>query len=142
MLPAEPMPARVLRPRHRHLVRAFAQALLAIPEEDTVLDELVDRFEAHLGAVSRALRPLLLLALDWIRWLPLVLLVAWRPFDELAVEQRCALLERIDRSRSPLLFLPLVAYKTLLSMMHFEGARELRALGYSVSERTRWKRVA
>jgi hypothetical protein len=133
------MKASVLADRHRRVVGALAQALLAIPPQpaweaaeqrrDSV-DELVDGFDAHIAAVSPSLRRLLLLSVDWVRWLPLLLFLAWRPFDELSLDRRTTLLERMDRSRSPLLFLPLVAYKTLLSMMHFERAVELRAMGY------------
>jgi hypothetical protein len=135
-----------LAARHRRVARAFAEALLALPprtgQAPDAADTLVDRFDAHLAAVSRSLRPLLLLALDWVRWLPLVLFVAPRLFEDLPVEARASLLERMDRSRSPLLFLPLVAYKTLLSMMHFEEAAELHALGYPGDDRARWKRVS
>jgi hypothetical protein len=129
--------------RHRRVARALAEALLALPRpsgEPDPADALIDRFDAHVAAVSRSLRPLLLLALDWLRWVPLVLFVALRPFDELPVEARTSILERMERSRSPLLFLPLVAYKTLLSMMHYEQVSELYALGYPGEERVRWKR--
>jgi hypothetical protein len=111
-------------------------------EEQARLAELVDQFDAHLAAVSPSLRLGLLVALEWIRWLPFALFVALRPFDELSGAERTKLLERMERSSSPLLFLPLVAYKTLLSMIHFESPRELHALGYPGDERTRWKRVA
>jgi hypothetical protein len=135
-----------LAPRHRRVARALVEALLALPprsgEEPDAAERLVDRFDAHVGAVSRSLRPALLFALDWLRWLPLVLLVALRPFEELPVEARTHLLERMERSRSPLLFLPLVAYKTLLSMMHFEQTAELRELGYPGEDRLRWKRAS
>jgi hypothetical protein len=47
----------------------------------------------------------------------------------------------MERSRSPLLFLPFVAYKTLLSMIHFQQTTELRALGYPGDHRVRWKRA-
>jgi hypothetical protein len=134
---------RALSPSRRRVAHAFAAALLAVPEaERERLDRLVDQFDAHLAAVSPSLRVGLLVALEWIRWLPFALLVAWRPFDELSTTERTKLLERMDRSSSPLLFLPLVAYKTLLSMIHFESPRELLALGYPGDERTRWKRVA
>jgi hypothetical protein len=135
-----------LAARHRRVARAFAEALLALPaapgDGPGPADALVDTFDAHLGSVSRGLRPLLLLALDWLRWLPVVLFVAARPFENLSLAARTSLLERMDRSRSPLLFLPLVAYKTLLSMMHFEQTAELRALGYPGEDRVRWKRVS
>jgi hypothetical protein len=138
--------AITLAARHRRVARAFAEALLALPaapgDGPGAADALVDTFDAHLASVSRGLRPLLLLALDWLRWLPVVLFVAARPFEDLPVAARTSLLERMDRSRSPLLFLPLVAYKTLLSMMHFEQATELRALGYPGEERARWKRAS
>jgi hypothetical protein len=139
----EGVPPRVLSPRQRGTVHAFAQALLAIPAEERArIELLVDRFDAHLSVVSPALRSGLFVALAWIRWLPLALFVAWRPFDELSVEEGTKLLERMESSRSPLLFLPLVAFKTLLSMMHFEQPHELYALGYAGDQRTRWKRVA
>jgi hypothetical protein len=132
-----------LAPRHRRVARALSEALLALPhrpaEGPDALEAIVDRFEAHVGAVSRSLRPLLLLALDWLRWLPLVLFVALRPFEDLPVGARTSLLERMERSRSPLLFLPFVAFKTLLSMMHFEEDGELRELGYPGEDRVRWK---
>jgi hypothetical protein len=141
------MHSRVLSPGHRRVVGALAQALLAIPEapapaESEAVAAIADRFDDHLAAVSKALRAMLVVALAWLRWLPLVLVVSWRPFDELPVGTRTALLERMERSRSPLLFLPFVAYKTLLSMIHYESAPELRALGYPGDERTRWKRLA
>ncbi len=141
------MHPKTLAARHRRVVGALAQALLAIPEaeapaESQALVAITDRFDDHLAAVSKALRAMLLVSLEWIRWLPLVLLVSWRTFDELPAGGRTALLERMERSRSPLLFLPLVAYKTLLSMMHYESGSELHALGYPGDERARWKRLA
>ena len=141
------MHPRTLSPSHRRVVGALAQALLALPEraaseESEAIAAITDRFDDHLAAVSKALRAMLLVSIEWIRWLPLVLVVSWRSFDELPVGPRTALLERMERSRSPLLFLPLVAYKTLLSMIHYESATELRALGYPGDERARWKRLA
>lgn len=129
-----------LSPRHGLVVRAVAEGLFAHddgprPEQ---LDRVVARYEEQVGAVSRQLRPVLLLALDFVRWLPLLLLVAMRPFEELPVERRTALLERMERSRLWPLVLSFVAYKTLLTMIFFEDESEQRAMGYPGPERKRW----
>jgi hypothetical protein len=88
-------------------------------------------------------RSLLLLALELVRWLPLLLFVALRPFEDVSLEKRGALLERMDRSRVTLLLLPLVAFKTVLSMHFFEDEAELRAMGYpGDDERKRWLKLA
>jgi hypothetical protein len=127
------------------LVRALGEALFhhaggPRPEQ---LDTLVVRFEEHLVPVSRALRPMLLLALDFVRWLPVLLLVAARPFEDLSIDGRIRLLERMDRSRVILLLMPLVAFKTLLAMIFFEDPGELFAMGYpGDGERKRWLKIA
>ena len=58
------------------------------------------------------------------------------------MRRRVALLERMDRSSWFVLLIPLVAYKTLLSMHYFESATELRAMGYPGDTRKRWLRPA
>lgn len=133
-----------LAPRHRAMVRAVGEGLFAHDDGPTAaqLDALVARYEEHLAAVSVQIRPLLLLALDFIRWLPLLLFVAWRPFEELPVEGRTALLERMEKSRAMPLFLPFVAQKTLLTLLFFESPEELRAMGYPGPERKRWLKQA
>jgi hypothetical protein len=136
------MTAHVLLLRHRRVARAFAEALLALHEDPRRLDAVVDTFEAHLARVSRSLRRMLLLALDLLRWLPLLFFVSLRPFEALRLEQRRAVLERMERSPATLLLLPLVAYKALFSMIFFEGADELRALGYRGDDRQRRRHTA
>lgn len=138
------MPRFELSPRHRTMVRAIAGALFEHESGPTEaqLDAVATAFEAHLGAVSMQLRPVLLLALDFVRWLPVLLFVAARPFEDLEVEARARLLERMERSRFVLFVLAFVAYKTLLSMIFFELPEELRAMGYPGVERKRWLRAA
>ncbi len=138
------MPRFELSPRHRTMVRAIAGALFEHESGPTEaqLDAVATAFEAHLGAVSMQLRPVLLLALDFVRWLPVLLFVAARPFEDLEVEARGRLLERMERSRFVLFVLAFVAYKTLLSMIFFELPEELRAMGYPGVERKRWLRAA
>jgi len=107
------------------------------------LDALVDAVDRHLEPVSPVQRALLLLALDLIRWLPVLLLLAPRLFEDLSVERRLQLLERMDRSRATLLLMPLVAFKTLLCMHFFEDESELRAMGYpGDDQRKRWLKIA
>lgn len=133
-----------LSPRHRSMVRAIAGALFEHDDgpTDAQLDAVVSAYEAHIGALSAQLRPVLLLSLDLVRWLPLLLFVAARPFDELDVAARVRLLERMERSRVVPLVLAFVAYKTLLTMLFFETPEELRAMGYPGAERKRWLRAA
>jgi hypothetical protein len=138
--PAPPVPAP-LAPRHRDVVRALAEALFAVDAKLHPLERVVDAFEDHLGRVSRSLRRMLLLALELVRWLPLLLFFAAAPFEALPVERRTALLGRMERSRALVVLMPLVAFKTLLSMIFYEDAGELRALGYGGDERVRWRRA-
>jgi hypothetical protein len=133
-----------LAARHRAVLRALGEALFAHasgprPEQ---LDALVAGVTAHLQPVSRVQRTLLLVALDFVRWLPVLLFTSLAPFDEMSVEKRILLLERMDRSHATLLLMPLVAYKTLLCMHFFEDEGELRAMGYPGDERKRWLRTA
>jgi hypothetical protein len=107
------------------------------------LDALVNGFEAHLTPVSRTLRFGLLAMLDLIRWLPVLLLVSLRPFEDLPREGRVRLLERMERSRAAVLLVPLVAYKSFLAFIFFEDPDELRAMGYpGDGVRKRWLKLA
>jgi hypothetical protein len=121
-----------LRPRHRTVVRALAEALLHHDggPGDEQLDVLVERLDAHIGVVSPTLLRGLLAALDLMRWMPLLMLFAWSTLEGLPVERRVSLLERMERSRLPLVVLPLVAFKTMVSLAFFEDPAELRAMGY------------
>ena len=152
-MPSLPSPARAdalaapsftLSPRHRTTVRAIAGALFEHEGGPTPaqLDAVVATYEAHVGAVSMQLRPVLLVALDFVRWLPVLLFVAARPFEDLDVDERVRLLERMERSRFTPLVLAFVAYKTLLTMIFFEMPEELRAMNYPGLERKRWLRAA
>jgi hypothetical protein len=133
-----------LATRQRAVVRALGATLFAHadgprPEQ---LDALVDGFERHLVPVSAVQRALLLVALELVRWLPVLLFVAPRTFEDLSLDRRLRLLERMDRSRFTVLLMPLIAFKTLLSMYFFEDPSELRAMGYPGDERKRWLKIA
>jgi hypothetical protein len=133
-----------LSPHQRAVVRALGEALFhhdrgPSPEQ---LDTLVDGVQAHLVPVSRPQRFMLLLALELVRWLPVLLLSALDTFEGLSVERRLRILERMDRSRVLVLLMPLVAFKTLFAMLFFEQPAELRAMGYPGDDRKRWLRLA
>ncbi len=139
------MAAFTLAPRHRAVVRSLVEALFhhdAGPRPEQ-LDAVTLAVEAHFAPVRRAQRSFLLLALDLVRWLPLLLLTGLTLFEDLPVARRVALLERMDCSKSLLLYLPVVAFKTLLAMLFFEQPEELRAMGYPGDDaRKRWLKLA
>jgi hypothetical protein len=127
-------------PRQRAMFRALGEALFGYlrgPTEGQLAALVVD-MERHLGAVSRTQRTLLLLALELVRWLPVLLLTSTHPFEELSIDRRNVILRRMDHAKSPLLLMPLIAFKTLMSLHFYESERELRAMGYPGDERKRW----
>ena len=128
----------------RAVVRALGEALFQHEDGPThaQLDTLVDAVEAHLRPVSRPQRAALLLGLALVRWLPVLLGVALATFEQVSIAKRLRILERMDRSRVLLLLMPLVAFKTLLSMLFFEQPAELRAMGYPGDDRKRWRLLA
>jgi hypothetical protein len=131
-----------LKPRHRPVVRAFAEALFhhAVPVPEARLDAFAGEVDRFISPASKTLRFGLLLMLDVIRWLPLV--VVGRPalFENLPLDARITLLERLEGSRLAPLTLILVAYKTMMTVLFFEEATELAATGYPGSARERWKK--
>ena len=133
-----------LAPRQRAVIRALGATLFAHAEgpRPEQLDALVDGFERHLVPVSAVQRTLLLLAVDLVRWLPVLLFIAPQTFEDLDLPRRLRLLERMDRSRFTALLMPLIAFKSLLSMYFFEDETELRAMGYPGDERKRWLKIA
>jgi hypothetical protein len=137
------MPYR-LAPHQRAMFRALGEALFfhAAGPRPAQLDALAEGMERHLEPVSRTQRTLLLLALELVRWLPLLLFVAARPFEDVSVDERVRILERMDRSHATLLLMPLVAFKSIMAMHFFEDADELRAMGYPGDERKRWLKIA
>jgi hypothetical protein len=137
------MAAFTFSERQRAVMKALGEAILHHADGPTPpqLDVLMADAEAHLGRVSRPQRAAILLGLLLVRFLPFLLLSALEPFDALSVPKRLRLLERMDRSRWSVLLMPLVAFKSLLSLLFFEQPAELRAMGYPGDDRKRWLRV-
>jgi len=122
---------RTFAPRHRRVLRAFAEARL---------DALVENCDDFVSRASKTLRFGLTGILDAIRWLPILVIHRFSTFEELSTADRVTMLERMDRAAPPLPLM-LVAYKTILAMLFFEAPRELTDIGYPGPERERWKRA-
>lgn len=130
-----------LRPRHRPVARAIAEALMSPDGEASAarLDAFVDDLDAFISPASKTLRFGFLAMLTIMRWSPL-LYGRFRTFEELTVDERIAHMHKLEASKVAQLPLIVVAYKTVMSMLYYEDEAELRALGYPGPERHRWKK--
>lgn len=131
-----------LRPSHRPVVRALAEAMFS-PDgevESARLDAFVDDVDAFISPASKTLRFGLVLMLVVIRWSPLFFF-RFTPFDAMNVEDRVAHLERLEHAKVRQLPLLVVAYKTILTMLFYEDVEEQRKIGYPGPERKRWLRT-
>ncbi len=133
-----------LLPRHRPVVRAFAEALFHHdpPVPEARLDGFAEEVDRFISPASKTLRFGLLLMLDVVRWLPPLVLGRWALFEDLTLDQRVRMLDALDRSRVTPLALILVAYKTLMTVLFFEEPTERSATGYPGPERVRWRGTA
>jgi hypothetical protein len=128
-----------LKARHRPVVRALGEAFFSPDGEATAdeLDALVADVDAFISPASKTLRFGLLLMLDVLRLSP-VLFGRLSFFDELPVDDRIHVLEKLEGSRIVQAPLLVVGYKTLMSMLFYEPPARMRALGYT-EERRRYK---
>jgi hypothetical protein len=104
------------------------------------LDAYVDDVDDHMSRASKTLRFGLLLMIEALRLLPPLIVRRFRVFDDLDLEDRVTMLQRMDRSRFPIFPLIVVAFKTLMTMGWFEDAAMLRSMGYPGEARERYKR--
>ncbi len=133
-----------LAPRHRRVVRAFTEAFFVdpdVPFGDGQLDRAVEECDRFVSPASKTLRFGLRAVLDAIRLVPILVVGKFALFDDLPVETRVRMLQKMESSRFVLFALMLVAYKTILAILFFEDPRELSAMRYPGPERTRWKRA-
>jgi hypothetical protein len=136
-----------LRPRHRPIVRALAEALFSPDGEATPerLDAFVDEVDEFISPASKTLRFGLVMMLYVLRFSPLLFVLETRRlrlFDDMSVEERVHHLERLDKSKVKQLPLIVVAYKTVMTMLFYEDEQELRGLGYPGHARKRYLKVA
>jgi hypothetical protein len=131
-----------LKPRHRPVVRAFAEAMFQHDEplDERRLDGFAEELDRFISPASKTLRFGLLLLIDVLRWLPLVVVGRVSLFEDLKLQDRVTMLERLEHSRIAPMTLLLVALKTVSTLLFFEDDAETRALGYPGPARERWKR--
>jgi hypothetical protein len=132
-----------LGPVGRRVVWALAEAMFS-PDGEVPpkrLDALTVELDEYVSAASKTLRFGLVAILVALRWSPLLFPFpssnGLKRLDELPVDARASLLERLEKSR---LMLFVAAYKTMLTMLFYEDESELRRIGYPGPERNRWKR--
>jgi hypothetical protein len=132
-----------LKPRHRPVVRALAEAFFSPDGEvpDLKLDAFVDDVDGFISPMSKTMRFGLVMLLHAVQWSPL-LYGRFRSFVEMKNEDRIHHLERLEGSKLTQLSLLVVAWKTLLTMLFYEDPDELEALGYPGPERKRYLRLA
>jgi hypothetical protein len=133
---------KTLKPRHRPVIRALAEAFFSPDGEvpDEKLDDFIDDVDGFISPASKTLRFGLVMLLAAIQWSPL-LYGRFRVFSEMKLEDRIHHLEKLEASRFTQISLLVVAYKTLLTMLYYEDEEELRALGYPGPERKRYLRL-
>lgn len=132
-----------LRPRHRPIVRALAEAFFSpdgeVPEEK--LDAFVDDVDGFISPMSKTMRFGLVMLL-WAVQVSPILHGRFRSFTEMKNEDRIHHLEKLEASKLTQLSLLVVAWKTLLTMLFYEDPDELKSLGYPGPERKRYLRLA
>ena len=128
--------------RHRSVMRALTEAFFTDdqPLAPERMDAYVDDVDDHMSRASKTLRFGLLLMIEALRLLPPLIVRRFRVFDDLDLEDRVTMLQRMDRSRCPIFPLIIVAFKTLMTMGWFEDEAMLRSMGYPGEARERYKR--
>lgn len=124
------------------IVRAIAEAMFAQDGEvsGARLEAHVGEVDAYVSAASAEVRFGLRLALFVVRIAPLLLFVRLSTIERLAIDDRVALLSRLERSRLALLSLAFIGWRTVMTLVFYEDPAELRAIGYAGEERLRHRR--
>ena len=133
---------RCLRGSERRVVRAIAEAMFSEDGEVDAarLDAHVHEVDAHVTSASRVLCLGLRLLLLVVRISPVLLFFRFRTLEKLSVAERVVVLARLERSRFTGLSLAFVGWRTVMTLVFYEDPVELRALGYTSNERSRYKR--
>ena len=133
---------RTLTARDRVIVRAIAEAMFAQDGEvsSARLDAHVADVDDYVSAASIEVRSGLRLALLVVSLAPLVFFFRLATIARLSIDDRVALLSRLERSRVTLLSLAFIGWRTVMTLVFYEDAAELRNIGYAGEERLRHKR--
>ena len=125
------------------MIRALAEGYFSHDGGPTSarLDDFVREIDAFVSPASKTLRFSLRVTLAVLRVLPLVVLGRFALFETLPLRDRTALLNRLEQSKFAPFTLIFIAWKTIFTMVFFEHADEMAAMGYPGAERSRWKRA-
>lgn len=123
-------------------MRAIAEAMFSQDGEveSERLDAHLDEVDAYVSAASRPIRSGLRIALFVVSIAPMLLLFRMRRIDKLSVDERVSVLSRLERSRITNLSLMFIGWRTVMTLVFYENAEELRRIGYSGDERKVYKR--
>ncbi|HEY8076275.1 MAG TPA: hypothetical protein VIF62_19250 [Labilithrix sp.] len=126
----------------RRVVRAIAQAMFAQDGDASAerLDAHVDEVDAYVSAASKTLRLGLRVALFVVRIAPILFFVRARTIERVSIDERVAILARLERSSFTAMSLAFVGWRTVMTLLFYEHPSELAAIGYS-DRRERHKRL-
>ena len=124
------------------MVRAIAEAMFAQDGEVSAarLDAHVADVDCYVSAASNPIRFGLRIALFVVRIAPLLMFFRMRTLERLSVDERVAILSRLERSRLTHLSLAFIGWRTVMTLVFYEDPIELRNIGYAGEERLRHKR--
>jgi hypothetical protein len=126
----------------RLVLGAVAEAMFSQDGEveHAALEAHLDQVDAFISAASKTLRLGLRLALFVVRISPLLLFFRMRTIERLPVDERVAVLSRLERSRVSNLSLAFIGWRAVMTLVFYESAAELKTLGYASDERKVYKR--
>lgn len=104
------------------------------------LDAHVEDVDRYVSAASSPIRLGLRFALVVLQVMPLLLLLRAARLSSLPVDDRVALLARLERSTFAPLSLAFIGWRTVMTLVFYEDAGELARIGYLGGERHRYKR--
>lgn len=119
------------------MLRALAEAMFSQDGDASAqkLDAHVDDVDAYISAASKTLRFGMRLALFVVRLAPILLFVKLTTIERLDVDARADVLARLERSRIASLTLAFVGWRTVMTLLFYEDAAELAAIGYTDERR-------
>lgn len=104
------------------------------------LDAHLDEVDAFVSSASKPLRAGLRVALFIVRIAPVLLFFRMRMLETLGVDERVAVLTRLERSPLANLSLAFIGWRAVMTLVFYEHPIELEALGYRGAERKVYKR--
>jgi hypothetical protein len=136
-------PARTtLTKRDRVVLRAVAEAMFS-PDgeiERARIDAHLDELDSYISAASKPVRAGLRLALFVVRVAPVLLFFRLTTIERLPVDDRVAVLLRLERSAVVSLSLAFTGWRAVMTLVFYEHPDELLRLGYDGDERKIYKR--